>query len=148
MERLDRRERAVRDGVEVREVDHRTDPREPRRDLEDVLRASDLADAAHDLDAERDVAALRFEPGPQVGELLDDLGQRLLAGAAEQEAGVEDDRLGSGDLAIPAEWSSIPTAIACFLSRSTWPMNPAIGACTESAIRRRRASFPNSSAHG
>jgi len=50
--------------------------------------------------------------------------------------------------AIPAEWSSIPVAIPCLRSRSTWPMKPAIGACTESAIFRLRASFPNSSAHG
>ena len=50
--------------------------------------------------------------------------------------------------AIPAEWSSIPVAIPCLRSRSTWPMKPAIGACTESAIRRLRASFPNSSAQG
>ena len=42
-------------------------------------------------------------------------------------------------LAIPAEWSSIPTAIRCFLSRSTWPMKPAIGACTERAIFASRA---------
>ena len=101
VERLHRRESPVRDGVEVREVDYRTDPREPRRDLEDVVRASDLADATHDLDAERDIAALPFEPGPQVGELLDHLGQRALARAAEQEARVEDDRLGSRDLGDP-----------------------------------------------
>ena len=62
---------------------------------------------------------------------------------------VERDRKhGMATLAIPAEWSSIPVAIPCLRSRSTWPMNPAIGACTDSAIRRLRASFPNSSAHG
>ena len=50
-------------------------------------------------------------------------------------------------LAIPAEWSSIPTAMRCFLSRSTWPMKPAIGACTDRAIFSSRARLPNSAAH-
>ena len=69
-----------------------------RRDAmcEDVVEAPDLADAAHDLDAERDSAALSLEPRPQVGELLDDLGERALARALEEEAGMEDDRLGTG----------------------------------------------------
>ena len=50
--------------------------------------------------------------------------------------------------ATPAEWSSIPIAIRCFLSRSTWPRNPASGACTDSAIPASRATSPNRSAHG
>ena len=45
--------------------------------------------------------------------------------------------------AIPAEWSSIPTAMFSFLPRSAWPMKPAIGACTESTIPCSRASSPN-----
>ena len=67
-----------------------------RRDVDDVVEAPDLADAPHDLDAERDPAALALEPCPQVGELLDDLGERAFARALEQEAGMEDDRLGTG----------------------------------------------------
>jgi hypothetical protein len=51
---------------------------------------------------------------------------------------VEDDDFGT----------SIPTAIRCFLSRSTWPMKPAIGACTDKAMSASRASRPKRSAHG
>src|SRR4051794_28035143 len=49
-------------------------------------------------------------------------------------------------LAIPAEWASIPTAMFSFFPRSAWPMNPAIGACTESAIACSRASAPKAAA--
>ena len=44
--------------------------------------------------------------------------------------------------ATPAEWSSIPIAIRCFLSRSTCPRKPASGACTESTIPASRATSP------
>ncbi len=71
-------------------------PGQARRDVDDVLEAPDLADAPHDLDPERDSAALSLEPCPQVGELLDDLGERAFARALEEEAGMEDDRLGTG----------------------------------------------------
>jgi len=79
--------------MEVREVDHRPDPRQLRGDREHVLGAPELADSAHDLDSKGDCAALGLEPRPQVGELLDDLGERALARAAEQEPRVEDDEL-------------------------------------------------------
>ena len=46
-------------------------------------------------------AVLRLEPRAQVAELVDDVGDRLLALAAEQEAGVEDDDLGAGGLRDP-----------------------------------------------
>ena len=36
---------------------------------------------------------------------------------------------------MPAEWSSIPTAMLSFLPRSTWPMNAAMA-------RGRRATTP------
>ena len=49
--------------------------------------------------------------------------------------------------AIPAEWSSIPTAMFSFFPRSAWPMKPAIGACTDSATSASRASSPNRSAN-
>ena len=56
--------------------------------------------------------------------------------------------------AIPAEWSSMPTAMFSFLPRSAWPMKPAIGACTESTMsslarelaeRGRRSRSPSRS---
>ena len=50
--------------------------------------------------------------------------------------------------AIPAEWSSIPTAMLSLRPRSACPMNPAIGACTERAIPCSRASPPKRSAQG
>ena len=50
--------------------------------------------------------------------------------------------------AIPAEWSSMPDGHPLLLVALDWPMKPAIGACTESAILALRASSPNSSAHG
>jgi len=58
----------------MREVDHRAHPRQPLRDVEDVLEASEFPYAAHDLDAERNGAILRFESSPEIGELLDHLG--------------------------------------------------------------------------
>jgi len=64
--------------------------------VDDVVEAPDLADAPHDLDAERDPASFPLEPRPQVAELLDDLGKRAFARALEEEAGMEDDRLGTG----------------------------------------------------
>ena len=94
-ERLGVGEGAVRDRVEVREVEHRPDPGELGGDREHVLGAAEVADASHHLDAERHGAALAFESLAQLAELLDDRGQRLLACPAEQEAGVEDDRRGA-----------------------------------------------------
>jgi len=88
--------RTVGDGVQVGEVDHRPHPRQLRRDREDVLRGAELADAAHHLDPERHHPALAFQPLAQLAELLDDRGQRVLARAAEQEAGVHDDELRVG----------------------------------------------------
>ena len=49
--------------------------------------------------------------------------------------------------AIPAEWSSIPTAMLYFLPRSAWPMKPASGACSERAIPAFRAASPRRPAH-
>ena len=92
--------------------------------------------------------ALPLEPRAELAELLDDGGERLLARAAEQEAGVEDDELGAAGDGDPAEWSSMPIAMLYFFPRSAWPMNAASGACTESAIparaRARRAAAPKS----
>jgi hypothetical protein len=95
---LRRGERAVGDGMEMREVDDRANPRQARRDEKNVVEAPDLADPAHDLDTERHGAILRLEPSPELGELLDDLGEGALAGPAEQEAGMEDDWLGARSL--------------------------------------------------
>ena len=100
-ERLDGEERAVGRRVHVREVEHRADPVEPRRDLDDVVDRAELAHAAHHLDPERHRAILALEPLAQLAELLDDRVDRLLARAPEQEARVEDDHLRAGRLGDP-----------------------------------------------
>ena len=46
-------------------------------------------------------AVLRLEPLAQVAELVDDVGDRLLALAAEQEAGMEDDQPRAARLGDP-----------------------------------------------
>jgi len=100
----DRRERrrlgeaAVRHGVQVREVEHGPDPAAARRDREHVLGGAQLADSPHDLDAERNGPVLLLQPPTQLTELLDDRVDRRLAFAPEQEAGMEDDHLGTAGL--------------------------------------------------
>ena len=79
--------------MHVREVEDGADPAEPRGDEEHVVERADLADASHHLDAERNGASLRLEPRAQLAELLADGLERLLARAAEEEAGMEDDHL-------------------------------------------------------
>ena len=61
---------------------------------------------------------------------------------------MEDDQLAPAALAMPAEWSSIPTAMFSFFPRSAWPMKPAIGAWTERTMSAARASSPKRSAQG
>ena len=100
-ERVDVGERAVARRVHVREVEHRPDEVDLRRDREHVVDRAELAHASHHLDTERHEAVLRLEPRAQVAELVDDVGDRLLALAAEQEARVEDDHLGAGRLRDP-----------------------------------------------
>ena len=119
-----------------------------RRDREHVLERAEVAHAAHHLDAERHRAVLRLEPLAQLAELLDDGGERLLArrGRAGSRGGRRPARRRQR-CAMPAEWSSIPSAMLNFLSRSAWPMKPASGACTESAMSGSRASSPSRSAH-
>src|SRR5262249_38735560 len=61
-------------------------------DAEHVLSRPEVADAAHDLDAERHRTILALEPLAKLAELFDDGGERVLARPLEQEAGVEHDR--------------------------------------------------------
>ena len=61
----------------------------------------EVADAAHHLDAEGDEAVLRLEPLAEVAELVDDVCDRLLALAAEQEARMEDDEPRAARLGEP-----------------------------------------------
>src|SRR3712207_7855998 len=51
--------------------------------------------AAHDLDAERNASALLLEPLAQLAGLFAHVVQRALAISAEEEAGMEDDELGT-----------------------------------------------------
>jgi len=95
------REPAVGDGVEVREVDHRPHPTGARGDGEDVLGGAELADASHDLDAERYGPVLLLQPLAQLAELLDDGIDRGLALATEQVTRMKDDDLGAGGLGDP-----------------------------------------------
>jgi hypothetical protein len=91
-------EAAVCDRVQVGEVDDRADPAGAGSDREHVLGRPELADAAHDLDPERDRTVLALEPLAQLAELLDDRVDRVRPLAAEQEARVKDDELGAGSL--------------------------------------------------
>ena len=81
-ERLGVRECAVRDRMQVREVDHRPHPRQLRRDREHVLGGPELAHAAHHLDPERHRPALALEALAQLAQLLDHRRQRLLRACA------------------------------------------------------------------
>ncbi len=100
-ERLDTRVGAVRGRVHVGEVEHGADPTEPPRDLDDVVGRAQLTHAPHHLDPERHRPVLPLEALPQLAELLHDGVDRLLAGAAEQKAGMEDDQLGARRLRDP-----------------------------------------------
>jgi len=55
-------EGAVARRVHVREVEDGTDPTTAARDLEHVVDRSEVADAAHHLDSERNRAILLLEP--------------------------------------------------------------------------------------
>ena len=59
---LDGEERSVRRRVHVREVEDGTDPAEAPRDLDHVVRGSELAHASHHLDAERHAAVFLLQP--------------------------------------------------------------------------------------
>ena len=86
---------AVGGRMHVGEVDHRTHPLDTLGDPEDVVEAPEIADTAHHLDAEGDRAALALQPLAERAELVHDRRERVLALAAEEEAGVEDDKLGA-----------------------------------------------------
>ena len=89
------RERAVGDRMQVREVDHGTDPVEACGEPEDVLRGAELPNTAHHLDSERDRSPLGHEPLAELGELLRHGLERLLPRPSEQEPRVDDDDLGA-----------------------------------------------------
>src|SRR6185436_13457239 len=92
------REPAVRDRVQMCEVEHRSNPPQARRDREDVAGGPQFADAAHDLDAEWHCPVLLLQSLAQFTELLDDRIDRNLALTSEEEAGMEDDDFGAGAL--------------------------------------------------
>src|SRR5687768_14849202 len=98
VKRLAVRERAVARRMQMRKVEHGTDPAGSPRDLEHVVERAEVAHAAHHLDAERDGAILTPESLAQLSQLLDDGVERVLARTAEQEARMEDDDLGVAGL--------------------------------------------------
>ena len=100
-ERVGLEERAVARRVHVREVEDGPDEVDRAGDRDDVVDRPEVADAPHHLDAERDEPVLRLEPFAEVAELVDDVGDRVLALAAEEEAGVEDDQLRAARLREP-----------------------------------------------
>ena len=77
--------------MHVGEVEHGPDEVDLRRDREHVVDRAEVAHASHHLDAERDEAPFPLQPLAEVAELVDDVGDRLLPLAAEQEARMEDD---------------------------------------------------------
>ena len=89
------RESSVRDRVQVGEVEHGPHPVEAGGEPEDVLGSAELADAAHDLDAEGDGAAFRLQALAEGGEVLGDGFERRLPLAPEQIARVDDEELGA-----------------------------------------------------
>ena len=91
-ERLGREEAAVAGGVQVGEVEHRSDPLEPAADRDHIVERAQLTHASHHLDAERDGARLCEQALPQLAELSDHSADRLGAPAAEQEAGMDHNR--------------------------------------------------------
>jgi len=92
-ERLDVGVGAVARGVHVREVEYGANPAGTPRDLDHVVEAPEVADAAHHLDPERHDAALALEPRAQLCQLLGHGRDRGPVRASEQEAGMEDDEL-------------------------------------------------------
>ena len=94
-------EAAVRDRVQVGEVEHRSHPVELGGDREHVVGRAEVAHTAHHLDPERHVPALPLQPFAQLTELLDHRRDRLLVRPSEQEPGVEDDDLHTGGLGDP-----------------------------------------------
>ena len=119
------------------------------RDLDDVVERAEVAHAAHHLDAERHGPALALEPLAQRAELLDDRGDSVLARAAEQEAGVEDDDLraaGGRDPRAAVERADGGRELAA--ARLEMPHEPESGACTESTTSAARATSPSRSAQG
>ena len=94
-------ELAVARRVHVREVEDGADEVDRAGDRDDVVDRPEVADAAHHLDAERDEPVLRLEPLAEVAELVDDVGDRVVALAAEEEAGMEDDQLRAARLREP-----------------------------------------------
>ncbi len=127
-ERVDVEERAVGRGVHVREVEHRLDEVDARRDLAHVVDRTEVAHAAHHLDAERDEPILLLEPRAQLAELLDDRVDRVLARPVEQEAGVEHDHLGARRLRDPGRVVEHPERHVQLL--------PALGVTHEAGDRR------------
>ena len=134
--------------MQVGEVDHRPHPGELRGDREDVLGGAELADAAHHLDAERHAAALALEPLAQLGELLDHGGERLLARAAEQEAGVEDDELRAGGDRDAGRVVEHPDRHAVLLVALDVAHEPRERRVHREDDLASRASSPKRSAHG
>ena len=92
-ERVDVGESSVGGRVHVCEVDHRPHPREPFRDMDDVVERAELVDASHHLEPEHDRAALLLEPLAQHDQPGNHVVEGLLAIAAKPEAGMDDDEL-------------------------------------------------------
>ena len=82
----------------MREVEHRLDEVDTRRDLAHVVDRTEVAHASHHLDAERDEPLLLLEPRAQLTQLLDDRVDRVLARPVEQETGMEHNDLGARGL--------------------------------------------------
>ena len=146
-ERVDVGVRAVARRVHVREVEHGPDEVDLRRDREHVV---DACRGRARVPSPRSRTA-RAGPSPRAARAGRRAGRRRRRSPARARG-----RAGSpgwktitsapAAFARPAVWSSMPSAILNFFSRSTWPMNAASGACTESddvvrpaAPRRARA---------
>ena len=109
----------------------------------DVVDRAELAHAAHHLDPERQPR----DPFPRAARAARRAARHTESIASSRvrpsrNPGWKTTASAPAALAMPAEWSSIPTAMFSFLPRSAWPMKPAIGACTDRAMSCSRASSP------
>ena len=141
-ERLDVGERAVARRVHVREVDHRPHPAGARarsRGRRRGCRSRGRGPSPRRRTARRGPCPRAARAARRAARTTAEIAS--LRVRPSRKPGWKTTSSAPAATATPAEWSSIPIAMRCFLSRSTWPMNPAIGAWTESTIPASRASF-------
>ena len=124
--------------MHVREVEHRPHPAEPARDLDHVVepsRARARGPSPRSRTARRGPSPRAARAARRAARTTESIASSRVR--PSRKPGWKTTTSAPAAFAIPAEWSSIPTAMFSFLPRSACPMKPAIGACTESAMSAR-----------